>query len=200
MKNLIWLIVLPALLVSPSLAGDSPIDQGSIRLGGTAFFMKLSGEFYGDDCDGVTAVTVIPAFEYFISPKLSLGFDMLYLNLSADSDYLDDEYDISGTGFGPTIGYYFGNIDSLQSYRGKIYPYVKGFFSFLSVEVNDYDGKMKSLGGKFGVNYLVTDYVILDFGVRFSFDSIKVGRNGYYGDSQSGNNLWIGGGIFSAIW
>jgi len=187
-------IVILAFAFSAS-AQESPIDKGSMIIGGTVYFASASGDLYKDAEDNSqTTMSINPEFGYFIMPSLMIGMNFEYSKWS-----WGDDVGTTWLGFGPMVGYYFNMDASRTEVKGALYPYIKGFFLYETEEDEGADdkGKTTTIGGMAGVNYMLSDAVALDFGVQFASDSYK------YGDadeSTSGTRLWVGAGISAFVY
>jgi len=190
MRKLLLFTLLMALFTMTAVAQESPIDKGSMIVGGTIGFQMLSGDAYDVDDESYTAISVMPEFGYFVSPGLVVGGELLYSSES-QGDYIDN----STFGIGPMIGYYFNTNKESTEIKGALYPYIKGFFIYQSLSMGDFDITTMSFGGKAGINYMLTDAVALDAGIRVLSDSWEPDG----GDSVSGMNIMFSGGIQAFI-
>ncbi len=167
-KGLLTTLLILVFAIGAS-AQDSPIDKGSVMLGGSAYFMSASGDLYKSGDDSQTWLGFQPEFGYFIAPSIMIGLNVDFVSYSVG------DYGNTNFGFGPMLGYYFNMDPARGEVKGAIYPYIKGFFNLNTYSVKDVDGsdKTTSIGGMGGINYMLSDAVALDFGVKFTSDSYK---------------------------
>jgi hypothetical protein len=187
------LLILATVLVFGlgAMAAESPIDKGSMMLGGMVFYQTASGDLYENANDETPSlISINPEFAYFVAPSICIGANFEY------TKYTFGSADYTNLGIGPTVGYYF-NMNPTEV-KGAIYPYVKGFFHYNSLEREGFDDKYKTttIGGNGGINFMITEAVAVDFGVVFSSESEKFGD----GDAVKGTVLWFGAGIDCFIW
>ncbi len=174
-----------------AMAADSPIDKGSVMLGGMVYFMTASGDLYKNANDDTPSwISINPEFAYFVAPSICIGAELDY------TKYSIGDAGSTNLGIGPSVGYYF-NMNPTEV-KGAIYPYVKGFFHYNSFEVEGATDKTKttSFGGRGGINLMISEAVAVDFGIVFASESEKVGD----GDAEKGTVLWFGAGIDCFIW
>lgn len=111
------LILLVLLLLSPIRLFSQKsyaVDRGSIILGGTAGFSS-TGENGGDR---FTRIALTPSLSYFLVPNLAIGGNATYSRFSTSG------FSSTFFGIGPTIAYYFGDMNS------KSYPFVSSSFFY----------------------------------------------------------------------
>jgi len=106
------------------LVGTSPytahaqtyaVDQGSLLIGGRGSFTSVATDNDGaSESDRVNQLFVNPSGQYFITPGLAVGGDVLFSYAS------DDGSNITRYGIGPSVTYFFGRDE--RSY----YPFVSG--------------------------------------------------------------------------
>jgi hypothetical protein len=101
--------------VSPSHAQTSPVDRGSVLIGGDASFTSV-GIDNGASDGRVSQLSVNPNGQYLIRPGLAVGGDVLFTYVS------DDGSNTTRYGVGPAVTYFFGRGE--RSY----YPFVSGSF------------------------------------------------------------------------
>jgi hypothetical protein len=199
MKRLFFMVLILA-IASLASAQTSPVDKGSMILGGSAYFMSQSGDLYEVDGDGTTTIGLEPEFGYFISPNIMIGGTLLY-----ESEKMGD-YKTTCMGIGPEVGYFFNMDKGRTDIKGSIYPYIKGFMTYKSEKSENgtetkYD--YMSFGAKGGIIFMLSEAVALDMGLKFSSDSQKqkepevaAGAD----DSISGSTFMLGVGVTAFIW
>jgi len=170
MRKLLLYSLLAAMLTFTARAQESPVDKGSMMVGGTIFIDNRSGDMYGDS---ETLIYIMPSFGYFMSPGFMVGADLLLANDGDDTDY----------GIGPSVRYYFNAKRERAEINGAMYPYIRAFMLYET----DGDDDFTSFGGGAGINYMLSRGVSVDFGIRYSSDS--------GGDSGTGSTLGVGAGI-----
>jgi len=172
-----------------AMAAESPIDKGSMIVGGSAYFMTQSGDLYKVGDESPTTIAFMPEFGYFIAPSIMIGAMVHFEN------YKIGDSKQTFLAFGPMIAYYF-NMNPTQI-KGAIYPYVKGMF-MMGTEKYENGGTEKysgtQFGGKAGINFMLADHVALDFGVLFTSDSFKQ-KEPTETESVSGTTIQVGAGI-----
>jgi hypothetical protein len=182
MKRLLVLTtVLMLVMAGAAMAAESPIDKGSLVLGGTASYSSYGGDGYKVGDDGVSMILLAPSFGYFVSPGLEIGGQVVFTSVSVGGE------SASSTLFGPQVGYYFKS--SKTEVKGSVYPYVKAFFH--STSYSGGGDAMTSIGGRGGIDYMLSNAVALDAGASFQSDS----QGGV-----SGTVLSIGIGITAFIY
>ncbi|MBI5267362.1 MAG: hypothetical protein HY851_09040 [candidate division Zixibacteria bacterium] len=184
-RFLILTTVILLVLAATGTAANSPIDKGSVILGGSVSFSSMGGDLYKVGNSSTTLVQLTPSIGYFVSPGLELGAEIAYTSISVGG------VSASSFTFGPEVGYYFKS-GARTEVKGSIYPYLKGFMLFYSSEGD----KMTTFGGKGGMNFMLSNAVALDAGVKFQSDSYK--PDGAT-TSTSGTILWVGAGITAFI-
>lgn len=111
---LVCLCILFSTPLSASHAQNSPVDQGSVLIGGNA---SLTSTAIDSDVttDGRTTQFILnPTSQYLIIPGVAVGGDVLFGYAS------DDNASVTRYGIGPAVTYFFG--------RGErsIYPFLSG--------------------------------------------------------------------------
>jgi len=187
MRKLLLFGLLAMMLAVPATAQETPIDKGSMVIGGTAFYWSRSGERYEDAAGNAeTIISIVPSFGYFMSPGFMVGADLIYTG--------ESQGPLSATymGIGPMVRYYFNATKERTEIKGATFPYIKAFMLYIS-EDSDYwgDDKFMSFGGGVGVNYMFSTDVSLDFGIRLSIDS---------DDDDSGMAISLGAGITGFVY
>ena len=185
MKRLLVLTLLLVVFASTSYAAENPVDKGSIILSGSVYFSNLSGDLYEVDGDALTMISADPNFGYFVVPNVMIGATMEFSNTSQGDESM------SVLGAGPMVGYFFDMTKA--EVKGSIYPYIIGFFTYRSVSDDawDEDVSVTTFGGKIGMDYMLSDGVALNTGVKFTSVSSKYGDE----DSVSGTEIWVGAGV-----
>lgn len=169
------LAMLLALAVTGT-AANSPIDKGSLVLGGSASYSSFGGDY-----PDMSTVLLAPSFGYFASPGLEIGGQVVFTSVSIGGE------STSSTMFGPQLGYYFKS--ARTEVKGSVYPYLKAFFLLTSFSGGGEN--MTSIGGKGGIDYMLSTAVALDAGASFQSDSQGGGR---------GTMMTIGLGITAFIY
>jgi hypothetical protein len=190
-------------MASLASAQSSPVDKGSMIVGGSAYFMSHSGDLYEDgEGNGITSIYFQPEIGYFMAPNIMIGGFLLYNSTS------QDKYKVSSFGIGPQVGYYFNMDKGRTEIKGSVYPYIKGFLSYAKTtedegDDEDYKYSMTSFGARGGIMYMLSEAVAVDFGLQYSSNTCKQtdpevpeGMD----DSESGSSLMIGAGITAFIW
>ncbi len=184
------------LLAGAVMAAETPVDKGSMILGGTAYFTGQSGDWYENaDGDGVTTIGFVPSVGYFVAPSIMIGGEIQFINLS------QGDYKMTTFGIGPTVGYYF-NLDATRTEaKGAIYPYIKGFFIYGQQKyddgTDDYTTDLMAFGAQGGGGFMLANAIGLGASVKFQSDSYKPeGAD----ESISGTTLQVGVGITAFLW
>ena len=184
------------LLSGAVMAAETPVDKGSMILGGTAYFQSQGGDLadslYGDSR---TEFGLTPSVGYFVAPSIMIGGEIQFIS-SSIGDYKETSFRV-----GPVVGYYF-NIDATRTEpKGAIYPYVKGFFLYGQEKyddgTNDFTIDVMTFGGQGGGIFMLSNAIGLDAGVRFQSDSWKPEDAD---ESTTGTTLWFGAGITAFLW
>ncbi len=185
MKRLLLVSLLLVGFASMSYAAENPVDQGSIMLSGSVYFSSLSGDLYEVDGDALTTIGVDPTLGYFVVPSVMIGGVVDFANISQGDESM------SVVGAGPMVGYFFDMTKA--EVKGSIYPYIIGFFTYRSIsdDALDEDVSVTSFGGKAGIDYMLSDGIALNAGVKFTSVSSKYGDE----DSISGTEIWVGAGL-----
>jgi opacity protein-like surface antigen len=198
MKKLVFLSILIFAFALTVAAQTTPIDKKSWFLGGSLYFQTQSGDLYKEGGESPSTINVAPSFGYFVAPGIFVGAEALYNNYKVG----DNKETILG--IGPTVGYYF-NLDKARTQvKGAVYPYIKAFFAYASDKIEDttatdYKSTGTSFGAMGGVNYMLSEAVALDFGVKFSSESMKQ-KEPIESDSFSGTTIQFGVGVTYFIW
>ncbi len=192
MKKL-FLLSIMFVFAATAFAAESPIDKGSMIVGGTLMYASLGDDLYESDDESMTLITVTPSVGYFVSPGLLIGADFTFSSISAG----DDGIDYSAFAIGPCVGYYFNMDPTRVEAKGAMYPYIKGFFLYGSVSEDDEDATMTSFGGRGGIIMMLSNAVALDMGIQYNKDSFEPDGAD---ESISGSRLQIGGGITAFLW
>lgn len=189
MLRLLLTLTLAALPAAAFAQPASPIDKGSVRLGGTISFTSQGGDLY-EDGDGDRASTVLlnPSLGFFVSPGLSLGGEVLVQRQS------QGDFSVTSLGIGPELAYFFGGPGS------SAYPFVAVAALYTNTTIDE-PGDDFSFGG-FGVQlsggatFMVARNVGLTAGAFYFTESLSAdGQDG----SVSGNTFGIEGGVTAFI-
>lgn len=195
MKKLLLVGLIVAAFTASAIAQDSPIDKGSMMLGGTVHFQTRGGDLYKESVvDYKTSISFNPFVGYFVASSIIVGLDFEYTKHSFDSDTLGT----TTLGIGPMAAYYFNLDASRTEVKGSIYPYVKAFFKYCTEKMENDDDKKKvtTFGGQAGINYMLSNAVAVDLNVLFASDSRKSGDQA----SVSGTEITVGAGIACFIY
>ena len=173
------------MLAATAMAADSPVDKGSLILGGSASFTSMGGNLYKEGGKSSSLILLAPSVGYFVSPGVELGAKIGFSSLSVGGSSLNT------LSLGPEIGYYFPSGSNVEI-KGSLYPYIKAFFLYSSQKA---DGWSKSItgttfGGQGGINYMLSKAVALDAFASLQSDSKSAGDV-----SVSGTILMLGVGI-----
>lgn len=194
-RNLFKLVVVSCVFMACCgivYGAGSPIDKGSLIVGGGAAFSSMGGELYEDgNGDGVTILLLAPEVGTFVAPNVAISAQLVYGSVS----FGDDK--ISAVGIGPRIRYYFGQPQPSGLVKGTTYPYMTASFLWGQLDVDDDDGyslTSYSFGG--GITYMMANSVGLFGEINFRNDSIK--EDDY--ESESGSSLGIWAGFTLFIW
>lgn len=186
-------------------ATDGPLDKGSYFIEGNIFFQSQSGELWEDfSGDGVTtigagngmvefngALDISPAIGFFAAPGFMIGAQVAFRSYSQGDD------DIVIVGLGPTVGYYFGANKQRDKIKGVLYPYVRGFLTYGSLDFGGSDDlSVNQYGGKLGILAMLSNAVGADIAVKFQNDSWDFGDS----DAISGTTITAGAGISAFIY
>ncbi|MGB8951193.1 MAG: outer membrane beta-barrel protein [Candidatus Aminicenantales bacterium] len=166
-------LFLLTLLTTTASAQTSPIDKGSINIGGMLSFQSYSGDLYGD---GMSTTLLMPGFRYFIMRGLAVGADLMLIRQSGD-DWSD-----TTTGIGPTVAYFF------NTKSDQFYPYVGLRLQYycLSSSWNSHSDSMTGFDFGFGggLAYMLKRNVAVTAEVGYHIQSLS-----YEGESESGSVL-----------
>jgi len=93
------------------------VDQGSVLIGGRANVTSVETDTDGaSDSDRVNQLLVNPTGQYFVTPGLAVGGDVLFSYASSDGT------NVTRYGIGPAVTYFFGRGER------RYYPFVSGSF------------------------------------------------------------------------
>ncbi len=184
------------LLAGAVMAAETPVDKGSMVVGGTAYFMTQSGDWYENaDGEGVNTIALEPSIGYFVAPSIMVGGRILFESESQG----DNKETIFG--IGPEVGYYF-NLDATRTEaKGAIYPYVKAFFVYAQYKDEwtggDETTDITMFGGQGGGVFMLSNAIGLNASVKFQSESYKEDDAD---ESVSGTSLQVGAGITAFLW
>jgi len=172
------LIFFSSVVQADDSRAKSPIDKGSINIGGTFSIQSSGGDLYeSSKGDRQTTAIFTTGNRYFILPSIAVGGDIMYLRTS--------QSDVSATqfGIGPALSYFF----DVKS--DKIYPYVGvGLLYYnYSVDLGQWDTSTTGFDFRFGggLAYMLGKNLALVVELNYHLQSLKPEE----GDSQSGNIL-----------
>lgn len=92
-----------AMATAKSEAQQSPIQQGSIQIGGTADISRTDG---GDDSPGLMLVEAFPKFGYFVVKGLAVTLNVRLRRAWAEDQPTVKDQSSSDAGIGPGVSYY----------------------------------------------------------------------------------------------
>ncbi len=169
------------ILVAGTFAANSPTDQGSNIIGGTAYISVEKGE----DAS-LTTVYLMPSVGYFISPRFMLGVTISLISLSSGGN--------SSTAFGagPEIRYYFPTTrNEFGEIRGSMYPFLGAFLSHLG-EPGGYNNGTTQMGGFVGFDQMLSEQIALEAQFRIFGTS--------YGGDESTTTFYLGAGLTAFLY
>lgn len=191
------------LMAGTASAATSPIDKGSLYLGGSIYYQHQSGDLWEDDGDAITSygagnaqydlglgLEASMTVGYFIAPNLLVGAQLAYINFHMGKSDYDTKV------FGPTVGYFFNPRPERTEVKGALYPYLRGYFSWGEGTFKD-DYTILQFGGKGGVLYMISRAVAADANLRVQRDSWD--ENGP-AESADGTTISFGVGITTFIY
>jgi len=168
------LVLIPAIQAENSKP-QSPIDKGSINLGGSFSLDSSGGDLYEIDGDRQTMTMFTPGFRYFIKDGIAVGGDIMYLRIGQGDDSM------TTLGIGPAAAYFF------KTKSDKFYPYVGLglLYSNYSIEAGTWDSSASGFDFRFGAGlaYMLGKNLALTGELRYHIQSLKPEE----GDSESGN-------------
>lgn len=119
MKTYTLILVLSIFCIS-LFSQESAVSRGAFILSGTASFSSSGGDLFEDmDNNALKSITLTPSLNAFVVNNFFMG---LSAEMSSESQ---GDYRASTTGFGPQIGYAFGDSNSEA-------------FPFISAGINAY--------------------------------------------------------------
>jgi hypothetical protein len=173
-------------------AAESPIDKGSVIVGGGAAFSSLGGKLYEDNDKGATLLLLYPSLSFYPARGLAVGGQLLLGSLS------QGDYSLSITGIGPKLTYYFGANKGDHHGKGRTYPYFTASILYGQVSTDDDDdkvtGTLVTIGG--GVNYMVANSIGLSAEMNYRSDTLKSEND----DSESGRSINVMVGFSLFLW
>lgn len=173
-------------------SAESPIDKGSIMVGGGGAFSSLSGKLYEDGGDGATLFLLYPSLSIFPARGLAVGGQLLLGSLS------QGDWSASVSGIGPKLTYYFGANKGDRHGKGRTYPYLTTSILFGQLSADDGDDKISgtlvTIGG--GINYMAANSIGLSAEVNYRSDTL----NGENERSESGHSINVMVGFSLFLW
>lgn len=141
------LCILFSTSLSVSYAQNSPVDQGSVLVGGDASLTSTAADSDAASDDRTTQFVLNPTSQYFIIPGVAVGGDVLFGYAS------DGNASVTRYGIGPAATYFFGRGD-----ERSIYPFLSGSVGVIRVRDNNLDtsGTQTSYRGAGGVLFMLT--------------------------------------------
>jgi hypothetical protein len=189
--RVVFMLLIFGIAVTSAFSAESPVDKGSIMVGGGGAFSSLSGKLYEDGDDGATLFLLYPSFGFFPARGLAVGGQLLLGSFS------QGDYGISVSGIGPKLTYYFGANKGDRHGKGRTYPYLTSSVLFGQVSADDDDevsGTLVTIGG--GINYMVANSVGVSAEVNYRSDTLK-NKEDY---SQSGHSINVMVGFSLFLW
>jgi len=183
-------LAITLLFAGAIMAAETPIDKGSMIIGGTAYFMNQSGDLYESGGEALATIAIAPTVGYFVAPNIMIGGKIDFLSWSRGG--------ISHTYWtaGPVVGYYFNLDQTRTEAKGAIYPYLLAFFMY-GQESNSSGADLMAYGGQGGAMFMLSNAVGVEAGVRFQSESYKPeGAD----ESTTGTTLMVGAGITAFLW
>ncbi len=179
MKAIFLTMLIVILMFVTVSATDSPIDMGSTLISGSGFLSIESRE-----SQSVTTVSLMPTIGYFASPGFMIGGTFSLMSISTENA------SVTAIGIGPQ-GRYYLNSNNVDPYiKGKMYPFLGAFFSYVSGSGED--EQVTQFGGIFGFNQMMSDHLSTEFQLRFFRTSY--GKD-HYGDNISTTTIYLGLGF-----
>jgi hypothetical protein len=184
----IFVLAAACLLVSGAtvLGAAGPLQQGSVLLGGQAYFSSYSGDLYKQDGRNVTQIMAVPTVGMIVEDGLMFGGQVGYSHTNVPASTTD-------LLIGPTIRYFLGHVERVH--KGKFAAYVSAAALIHSItdKSREYRPTHRGmlLAWEVGAVYFMTDRVGLDFGVRVQHDRIE---------EVSGDQAVAGIGIVTTLW
>ena len=169
------LLVLTPAIQAENAKPQSPIDKGSINLGGTFSLQSSGGDLYEYDGDRETLTMFFPGGRYFIKDNIAVGGDITYIRMAQGDDA------ITTLGIGPAAAYFF------RTKSDKFYPYLGLgiFYSNYSFKSGTWDTSASGFDFRFGggLAYMLGKNLAIVFELTYHIQSLKPEE----GDSESGN-------------
>ena len=180
-------------LMTPIIvAGESPVDQGSMILAGSFDFSVTGGEIVDDE--PLVVFRLQPTLGYFVAPGLMIGGQFHFETAS------QDENTATLFGIGPIAGYYFGANNIRSQIKGSAYPYIRGQFSYSKMSTDgSYGYNTFEVGGGIGVVFMISSTIGLDLGGNYNYISQNFDTD-WYDKSETGYRIFFGGGISAFIY
>jgi hypothetical protein len=190
--RVVFMLLIFGMAVSSAFPAESPVDKGSIIIGGGGTFSSLSGKLYEDDGDGATLILLYPSFSFFPARGLAVGGQLLLGSLS------QGDWSASISGIGPKLTYYFGANKGDRHGKGRTYPYLTTSVLFGQVSADDGDDKISgtlvTIGG--GINYMAANSIGLSAEVNYRSDTLKDEDD----RSESGHSINVMVGFSLFLW
>ncbi len=196
MKRFSQLVTVFILILSTSvIAADFAFDKGAVRVGGSLFFQRETGEAYND----VSILVISPSTSFALSKSFFFGINTYIENY--DYSYGSS---ITNWSVGPIIELYFPKKDQSERITQSVIPY---FRLFLTKGEND-GNNFRYIGVNIGLIKMFNEHIGLDFGISYSVDKVEViiydydGYGNYYTykySDKNGKRLMVGFGIESFI-
>lgn len=160
--------------------GQSPINQGTISLGGQIAFSSESSESADNN---LNTLAIMPQGYYFILNQFAIGGQFLYLRMSSGDNVT------TNIGVGPTVRYYLP-FEEVHPFINASYAVAKSTFSDSDFE---YKGTQWTLGG--GMDVFISKNVALEPYLSYSWLTDDYSDN----DTTDRNTFEIGVGIGAFI-
>jgi hypothetical protein len=186
------MLIMFGMAVSSAFPAESPIDKGSIMVGGGGAFSSLGGKLYENGGDRATLFLVYPSLSFFPARGVAVGGQLLLGSLSQGG------YSANISAIGPKLAYHFGAGKGDRHGKGRTYPYLAASVLFGQVSADDGDdkltGTMLTIGG--GINYMVANSIGLSAEMNYRSDTLKNGHD----RSESGQSINVMVGFSLFLW
>ena len=163
MKVILLTTLIVFVVTAAIIAADSPINAGSITLGGMITYQAGIGEY-----KRLSIISIYPEFGIFIGSGLLLGSSFIYEQQFGRTSY---RFCYAISGFGPMIGIYHNITPSRPKVGGSVYHYFKVSINYLNMKNSrgeHSENTNLSLGS--GFNFMLAKAVALDAGAIFTLD------------------------------
>jgi len=187
-----FMLLIFGIAVSSAFPAESPVDKGSVMVGGGGVFSSLSGKLYEDNGKGASLVLLYPSLSFFPARGLAVGGQLLLGSFS------QGKHSANVSGIGPRLAYYFGAGKGDRHGKGRTYPYFTASVLLGQVSANDVvdkvTGTLVTFGG--GINYMVANSIGLSAEVNYRSDALKDEHD----RSESGHSINVMVGFLLFLW